>query len=241
MTKTAKTVFTDFDGVMYDSLREAYILCRWAYRNDSAENSMFVQEYDLFYKYKYLVNKTWQYYYLIKLLTDKTPDENIESEFYKLLENRDLEAEAEFEQKYLRKRVDLIANYLYIWDRLETPFPFSIALYQRLKDDEVDVVVVSQKDKFAIEYRLNQNGTPVPSEKIFGKEELADYETKAEFIDKYMKKNNIEKAYFVDDNSKNLEPCKDYPNITPILAGWGNIKQGEVGMSSREIFKLLDS
>ena len=47
----------------------------------------------------------------------------------------------------------------------------------------------------------------------YGKDELNGYDTKAEFIHEYILTNKIESAYFIDDNSNNLKPCENYPEI----------------------------
>ena len=54
-----------------------------------------------------------------------------------------------------------------------------------------------------------------------------------------MKKNHVEKAYFIDDNSHNLTPCKNIPNLTCILAGWGNIGIDEQGFTQEEVYKII--
>ena len=73
----------------------------------------------------------------------------------------------------------------------------------------------------------------------YTKEELLPYSTKAAFMNEYMSMNNIKEAYFVDDNSNNLTPCNQYPQIKPLLAGWGNIAINETGLSAEDIVNIL--
>ena len=108
-----------------------------------------------------------------------------------------------------------------------------------VKENRLKPVIVSKKNKIVIVYRLNQYGLCTPESDIFGRDELLEYSTKAEFISNYMKIRNIDLGYFVDDNSNNLDPCKDYPQITPMLAGWGNIAMGEVGLTPDEIMEVI--
>ena len=65
-----KTVFLDFDGVLFDTLREAFVLCRYAYSNINIFEPINEDIYKLFYKYKFLVFNSWQYYYIMKLLSE---------------------------------------------------------------------------------------------------------------------------------------------------------------------------
>ena len=55
-----------------------------------------------------------------------------------------------------------------------------------------------------------------------------------------MKDNNVEKVFFVDDNSHNLTPCKNIPNLTCLLAGWGNIAINEQGLTQEEVYQILN-
>ena len=55
----------------------------------------------------------------------------------------------------------------------------------------------------------------------------------------YMNKNSVQRASFVDDNSNNLRPCKDIPNLKCLLAGWGNIAVDEVGLSCSDVINEI--
>lgn len=228
-------IFLDFDGVLFNTLREAYLLCRYAYRGTDYFEPVDEAEYRKLYRYKFLVYNSWQYYYLMSLLDKNLSDNELISEYQNCLNNRDLDAEVKFDEKYYFARKDMMTNHRDFWDKLETPFQF---LYQLKEEREKFVpLIISKKNKPAILYRLNQYD--FIAENIFGKDELSGYETKADFIAEYMDKNNISKAYFVDDNSNNLKPCEKYPQIVPLLAGWGNIATDEVGLTDKEVFEKI--
>lgn len=229
-----KYLFLDFDGVLFDTLKEAYLLCRYAFDGTDYFEPVDDKEYDKLYRYKFLVYNSWQYYYLMKLIRENLSDSELISEYEVCLKNRDLDSEKAFDEKYYYARRDLMENHHDFWDRLETPFPF----FSFIKDEKDFVpVIVSKKNKRAIEYRLSQYG--LNDAVIFGKDELAGYETKADFMAEYMEKSGIKTAYFVDDNSNNLEPCKNYPQIIPLLAGWGNIAIGEIGLTAEEVIAKI--
>lgn len=232
-------VFLDFDGVLFDSLKEAYVLCKYAYDGTDLFASVVPKDYDLFYRYKFLVYNSWQYYYLMKLLPQGLSDEELIEAYKKELENRDIEAEQNFDKRFYSARQVLMEKHAYYWDRLETPFPFALLIKQKAEAGDIRPIIVSKKNKQAIIHRLNQAGVDIPAEDIFGREELLTYESKAQFINSYMNQNGIERAFFVDDNSNNLEPCNSYNNITPLLAGWGNIAIGEKGLTSYEIMEII--
>ena len=233
-----KTVFLDFDGVLFDTLKEAYIVCRYAYYGTDVLKPVEEDIYSLFYRYKFLVYNTGQYYYLMRLLEEniKSGDEFI-SRYRFYMKNREKPPEEEFNKKYAAKRLDLMKNHLEFWNTLEKPFPFFHEVKKLYEEKRIDIVLVTRKNTFAVKTRLFQYG--LNTDKIYGKEELIKYDKKADFINEYMKEHNIKSAYFVDDNSNNLTPCGDYSEIKPLLAGWGNIAPDEAGMECGEIVELL--
>ena len=157
--------------------------------------------------------------------------DNIISSYNSFLQNRDLKQEEDFEDKYLKARKWLLDNHSDYVDKLESKLPF-LDMVKKLQN-KYDILIVSRKNNFAIQ-RKNTGF------KIYGKEELSNVIDKAEFIEKYMKDNNVEKGFFIDDNSHNLTPCENIPNLTCLLAGWGNIAINEKGLSQEEIYQILN-
>lgn len=234
-----KTVFLDFDGVLFDTLKEAYILCRYAYSRTDYFSKIDELEYERFYRYKFLVYNSWQYYYLMELSGQDLTDKEFISKYNNRILNRDKLSEHVFDEKYYGARKDLMKNYNEFWNKLEKPFPFFEDIKKGVSNKIITPIIVSKKDKTAIEYRLKQYGLFIPTENIYGKYKLECYKTKAEFISEFMVNNNIKTSYFIDDNSNNLEPCKEYSNIKPLLAGWGNIKIDEIGLTRQSIVNKL--
>ena len=48
-----KTIFLDFDGVLFDSVKEAYLLSRCAYDGILPQEPINELEYSRFHKYRY--------------------------------------------------------------------------------------------------------------------------------------------------------------------------------------------
>lgn len=232
-------VFLDFDGVLFNTLKEAYILCRYAFNGTDYLAPVEKSEYQKLYRYKFLVYNSWQYYYLMNLIKEDLSDNELLEKYDYYMKHRDLNAEKKFDEKYYYARKDLMQNHYDFWDKLETPFDFLNGIKNLYDCNKITPIIVSKKNKTAIEYRLKQYGLNIDNSDIFGKDELIKYDTKADFINNYMNKKNILSSFFVDDNSNNLIPCKKYPNITPLLAGWGNIAINETGLSSEEIVNTI--
>lgn len=229
------TLFLDFDGVLFDTLKEAYVLCRYAFYGTDIKIPIDEDEYKLFYKYKFLVYNSWQYYYLMQVLNESNPVQAYNA----LLNTRDFEAEQSFDKKYYEKRLEMKRDYFEFWDELEEPFEFFFEVKSIYEKGRIDVVIVSKKDFDSIKMRLNQYGLGLADDKIFAKEQLMKYNEKRDFIEEYVVKNDIERAIFVDDNSHNIRPCKDIEGLKCLLAGWGNIAVDETGLCCREIINEI--
>lgn len=230
-----KTLFLDFDGVLFDTLKEAYLLCRYAYRGIDVLEPIDKNKYNLFYKYKFLVYNSWQYYYLMSVLDE---DSTINA-YNECLNNRNIAAEQEFDKKYYQKRFEMKKDMFEFWNSLEEPFEFFFEVKSLFEKGNLNVVIVSKKDFESIRIRLEQYGMILDEGNIFGKEQLANYSEKSDFIEEYILDNKVERAIFVDDNSNNLVPCKDIKNLKCLLAGWGNIAVDETGLSCSDIINEI--
>ena len=86
-----KTIFSDFDGVLFDSAKEAYLLARCAYYGIEAQYPVDVQEYLKYHKVRYLVSKSWQFYYIFELLNSNISDIDLfVQKYYEMIKNPDI-------------------------------------------------------------------------------------------------------------------------------------------------------
>lgn len=231
------TVFTDFDGVLFDTLKEAYVLCRKVFYDVDTSKAIEKNIFKKFERYKFLVFNSWQYLYLMKVLSDKhiKTDEDFVRNYAYMLKTRDFREEKEFEAKYLELRKDLIKNHSFFVDKLEEKFSF-FDMLMSLKD-KFEIVIISRNNNFEIARKLEKEN--IKGIKVVAKEELIKFKNKAEFIEQYMSKNKIDKAYFIDDNSHNLYPCKEIKNLKCLLAGWGNVGINEKGYTQELAIKTI--
>lgn len=233
------TLFLDFDGVLFDTLKEAYLLCRYVFYKIDVRLPIEPDKYARFYKFKYLVNNSWQYYYLMKCLSKDLSDNKLIKEYNNYLLDRDLVSEKIFDKDYYAIRETLKTTMQDFWISLEEPFEFFFNVKTLFEKRKFDVVIVSRKDFSSIKFRLNQYGLEINDNNIYGKEQLESYSTKGQFLKEYINNNSISRAIFVDDNSKNLLSCQNIVNLKCFLAGWGNIGILEKGLSSSEIINEI--
>lgn len=232
-----KILFLDFDGVLFDTLKEVYLVNRQLYKDISLFDKIDSENYQLYSKFKYLVYNIWMFYYYNPLLFDGCVD--IASAFSNALLNRDIKKEEEFCAEFLKIRADLVKNNYDFWNSLETPYNFFYEIKKLYENIHPEIVVVSKKNKTAILQRFASYGWNLPKDKVFAREILDKYPTKGDFMAQYMAQNGFNKAIFIDDNYNNLKTCDKYPNIKQILALWGNAQPNLAGYEQNQAVKEI--
>lgn len=166
-----KVLFLDFDGVLFDTTKEAYLLTRYAYSSVGVFDEIAQNDYELFCKYRYLIVNSWQYYHLMSVLN--TP--NVEENFKNSTLQRN-EKDKEFDKIFQAKRKDLIQNHNDFWQSLDTPYPF----FNEIKKlaSKLNIIIVSTKNSAAIYEKLNQYGLELDQKNIIGKEILKPFLSK---------------------------------------------------------------
>lgn len=215
-----KILFLDFDGVLFDTLREVYLVNRAFYLKKSLFDDIDENVYSVFSKYKYLVYNIWMFYYYNPLVFDGCDD--IDNNFKKAIQKRNIEQENLFCDKFLQIRHDLVINHYDFWSSLEKPFDFFFGIKEIYQKDLIDIAIVSKKNKISIKQRFDSYNFHLDENSIFAREILDKYPSKGDFMAEFMKDKGYREAVFVDDNINNLKSVEKHNNITPILALWGN-------------------
>ena len=232
-----KVLFLDFDGVLFDTLKEVYLVNRQLYCGISMFDEVDKENYQLYSKFKYLVYNIWMFYYYNPLLFDGCND--IASKFSSAIKNRDIEAENAFCAEFLNIRADLVKNNYEFWKNLETPYNFFFEIKKLYEEKNPEIFVVSKKNKASIIERFNSYGFNLSPDRVFAREILDKYPTKGEFMQEFMAQNGFKEAIFVDDNNNNLKTCDKYPFIKQSLALWGNSQPNLDGFNQEDAIKEI--
>lgn len=234
-----KTIFLDFDGVLFDSAKESYILARAVFDGISPFDEIDTKDYAKYIKHRYMVANSWQYYYLMLLLRDESikNSEEFEKKYLQYTTNRNFRADNVFDMKFQSLRKTLINDHYDFWRKLETPFPF---FYEIKKLDNPDkIFIVSTKNKEAIIKKCKEYDFNLVSDNIVGKEILKNYTSKRDFLQKIIEEKGVKEAVFVEDNENNLNLCKGLDNLKLCLAGWGYVSPEANGMNENEIMSVI--
>lgn len=234
-----KVLFLDFDGVLFDTLFEVYLVNRFVFLKKSLFEPAEEDFYKQYSKYKYLVYNIWMFYYYNPLIFNA--ETNIEEKFNHALLNRDLAAEEKFCENFLSVRRELVLNHYDFWKTLEKPYEFFFEIKKLKEEKNINLVIVSKKNKSSILERFEAYGFKQAPELVFACEALSKYSSKGEFIKEFMEKNNFNEAIFVDDNNNNLLTTNNNPKVKNILALWGNTAPNSIGLHQEEAVETIKS
>ncbi len=233
-----KVLFLDFDGVLFDTLKEVYLISRFIALGKEFLDEIDKENYALFSKYKYLVYNIWMFYYFNPLIFENHKEEDIIPNYTQALLNRDEMKERMFCNNFLQARRQLVNNHFDFWRNLETPYEFFYEIKKLYDSDSKNIVIISKKNKNSIIERFKTYDFNIEPEFIFAREVLDNYSSKGEFINEYLGKHNINSAIFVDDNMNNLKTVQNN-SVKTILALWGNTAPSDTGYTQDEAIKEI--
>lgn len=241
-TKGKTIIFLDFDGVLCDSVKEAYILSRYAFSGMDIYTPIEHDKYSRFLKYRYLVSNSWQYYFVMQILEEILFFDNfdVESKFNALIQNDKDNSSSCFNKKFLAKRKELMETNFDFWNSLETETTFLIRLKSILKNTvNCDFAILSTKNKEAIISKFNFWNIKFNPNFIFEKQNLENT-TKGEFINTFMNSHaEYNNAILIDDNEDNIKSCANIKKLRAYLTSWGYIKNSQNTKNEDEILNII--
>ena len=233
-----RALFLDFDGVLFDTLKEVYLISRYIFLGIDFLDKVDEKNYALFSKYKYLVYNIWMFYYFNPLIFNGLKEEEIVKQYKSAILNRDKIKEEKFCARFLDARRDLVNNHFDFWRNLETPYEFFYNIKKIYEDGNKNIVIISKKNKNSIIERFNTYDFNLNPDYIFAREILDNYLSKGDFINEYMSKHNYQSAIFVDDNKNNINTVKN-KNVKTMLALWGNTEPNDTGYNQKEAIEEI--
>ena len=233
----SKVIFSDFDGVLFDSVKEAYILSRYAYDNIDFKEIIQESEFQFFRKYRYLITHSWQFYIIFTLIKQKINDEEFELSYHNHISEKGKKEASKFDEKYVQGREFLLKTDYTFWDNLDIPFDFFYELKKLSEEIDYKIFILTNKKKLPVSNKLKKYGADKFN--IFAQEDLTKYKNKAEFINEYMCINKLKNAILIEDSIDNINECNKYQNIETILVDWGYISPKEKGKSLKDVLKII--
>lgn len=219
-----KKVYLDFDGVIFDTAYEAYLvlILTMGRANGLQEAKLFSStdiNYDLFYQFRYLIGPAWNYFYLFHWLTKEggkgTPK----------IPKKPSEDAMSFQSTFFQTRKKIREDSYTDWLTLNTLYEGSRGFIDLLNDFSDSVRIVSTKDRETIENLLQSQGLAKPVT-IHSADAFDLHGSKSEIIIRALSEERVNSAIFVDDCFAHIEQCQPIDCLKCIQAGWGYTAPG---------------
>lgn len=236
-----KAVFLDFDGVLFDTVKEAYVVCSLAAKKiKKAEEAEFDSEdFRVFEKYRYLIGPAWNYYYLLKAADVSERGDGIE---IKYLDYISAAREAEysvFEKTFFAVRDDFKKTNEKLWFDLNSPYAFLAKIYPFIKKFPRHFFIVTTKDRPTVLKLIKKQKMKFNAENIYDRDSFKRFSTKGGVIKNIMKDREIYNAVFIDDSIGHIKECQGVPGLTILQPRWGYVSSKEAGSSEQEIISAM--
>jgi CMP-N-acetylneuraminic acid synthetase/FMN phosphatase YigB (HAD superfamily) len=211
-------VFLDFDGVIFDSAKEAYAIAMLATQRIKKLSDLdFISKHaQRFLSQRYLIGPAWNYYYLLEAI-----ENNNDHKFAKYLPDEAGTEARVFQNAFFATRQVIRNHFWDEWLSLNSMYKGS-NLFIDLINNNNNVVILTTKDAETVRALLEVNGLKRNVD-VFDTKSYEKFGCKSYFIDDYIKKNRIKKAIFIDDSDKYISKCSWVENLITTQACWGYV------------------
>jgi hypothetical protein len=216
-------IYLDFDGVLFDTAMEAFIVGHKAYFGVDADCQELENNYRRFLLLRPFVISAWQYLSVFNLLLEVSSDELLLAKGKQKLMLESTKKDKEFEAKFHYIRTELIKNDKSKWIDLHRPYSFFTLIKPMMIKCPQQFQILSTKSANFILELLLVHGVSFDKGQVWGRDVFdKNSQSKAKVL---LKNSSIdEKALFIDDSNKHITEVKILKNIETILANWGYVE-----------------
>jgi len=228
--------FLDFDGVLFNTVKEAYaiaVITNKLYSNFD-QIKFDTEHYQRFKKYRYLISPAWNYKYLLEVLEER--NDNIENSFIQKINQALKKDYIQFENDFFDTRNEIKKNDYNKWLKLNIPFEF-LEKVKYMFDSKYKTYIVTTKDRKTVLDLLNIEGILFDKNKIYDKDDYSKYGSKKAIIET-LKLNNY--GLFIDDSSKHIKECSQIDKLQCYQPNWGYVKDKKNTVDMDIILKTIN-
>ena len=211
----------DFDGVLFDTAKEAYIVASKAYFGVSIEHSALDQcQYSKFLLLRPFVISPWQYLLVFDLISENLDTKALLKKYRSKSVFKPTTRDRDFEYKFNSIRGSMIFKNKSEWLELHEPYAFFQLIKPMLvKCPQFFRIVSTKNKKFILELLFNQD-IPWKDDQVWGSDEFEECgRSKAKMLNHHCK--NSASILFIDDSYKHLSEVGCLNNVEVISANWG--------------------
>lgn len=227
-------IYLDFDGVLFDTASEAYIISMLAKNRDiSTINEI---EYARFLDARSCVMAAWNYEAVMNGLDRGFEgSELISFVNYEVAKGKSSRA-FEFEQEFFRRREKFHVENRDEWLQLSKPFPFWHYVLPIIENNLDDFVILSTRDRKSISEILTFYKSPPIL--ILGRDDFDDAgKSKLNLIKKF---SNQDISLWIDDSPQHLSEANDLEYVKPIWARWGYVNPKDKLDNSNDVIFAIN-
>jgi phosphoglycolate phosphatase-like HAD superfamily hydrolase len=240
-----RAVFLDFDGVLFDTVKEAYCISMVALSNalDISDVNMEAPHFHEFHRYRFLVGPAWNYLYLLPLINEKLdyPSFDLESVFRDAIRNQNLDKHRTFEKLFFNARNVFREKDFDKWLSLVKPYPFVASLRGLMKNHLENFFLITTRDRSSTLQILEAYDLEFLRDNVFGKEKYGISNSKKDIIYHLIEDHQVEEAIFIDDFEGHLLACDAIENLVSIQARWGYVAPEKREDNSICIIKTIEN
>ena len=220
-------LFLDFDGVLFDTVREAYEVCR---STPSFLRQKFDEKkYAEFLKFRPIVGPAWNYYFVMTAIT------NNDKELLAFDYNNEAK---KFEKDFFETRKKLKANNYENWLALNRPYPFLLEL-SNMKLNWQTFIVTTKDSKTVLDLAKRFNIQFINNDNILGADIFAKFNSKANIINSILK--DGDSGIFIDDSEMHLKKCEHIKGLKLLQPDWGYVERNSKYMGDiKMILSVLE-
>lgn len=216
-------IFLDFDGVLFDTVREAYSVAVITTSKYSSidEIDFETEHYQNFKKLRYLISPAWNYKYLLEEIEINHDINIIKNNFLKSISNASKKDYVEFENVFFNTRNYLRKNYYEKWFRLNVPFPFLSEVEFLFYEYKHLVYIVTTKDKATVLKLLSLEGIKFDEKRVFDKEDYEKFGSKKSIIESLISQET--QSIFIDDSDNHIKDSSQIKTLKCFQPDWGYV------------------
>ena len=219
-------IYLDFDGVLFDTAMEAFVVGHKAYFNVDVDYPELKDDYRRFLLLRPFVVSAWQYFSVFSLLLEASSDELLLIKGKQKLALKPTKKDKAFEVKFNYIRTELIKNDKSKWVNLHRPYSFFTLIKPMMLECPQKFQIISTKGADFILELLLIHGVFFDKSQVWGKDTFDKCgQSKAEV---FLQNLGIdEEVLFIDDSNKHIMETEALKNVEAILANWGYVENYE--------------
>jgi phosphoglycolate phosphatase-like HAD superfamily hydrolase len=226
-TTINRAVFLDFDGVLFDTVREVYAISMIALDRSAriTDINFGSKHFEKFNRLRHLVGPAWNYYYIIQAIDKESLDStsDLENEYKNLLNQRMQEEHSSFEKFFFQVRNQLREKEYDHWLSMVSPYSIVVDLRKIISAFQDQFFLVTTRDQESVKDLLGLHNLNILESNIFAKTEYALHNSKVHIIQNLIDKHQIEESLFIDDLVEHLGACSTIESLSTIQAKWGYV------------------